>query len=93
MGVMIICMTLLVTLIHFPIEGWGSMFLPGKGMTEEEYFVRDFTAAEKEQGLHRAVLNYASESRSQRSFKRVMDEDVSRDSPKDKGSDASVPPV
>lgn len=26
--------------------------------TEEEYYSRDYTAAEKEQGLHRAVLNW-----------------------------------
>lgn len=30
---------------------------------------RDYTAAEREQGLHRAILNWASESRSNRGFK------------------------
>lgn len=77
MGVMILGMTLLTAFIHFPMEGWGSMFLAGGGkITEEEYFTSDFTAAEKEQGLHRAVLNYAAESKSQRSFSRVLAADA-----------------
>ena len=68
MGVMILGMTTLVATIHFPM--WGSMFFPANPeKTEEEYYSADFTAAEREQGLHRAVLNWAGESKSQRSFK------------------------
>lgn len=68
MGVMIIGMTTLVATIHFPM--WGSMFFPGNpDVTEEEYYTKDFSKAEQEQGLHRAILNFASESRSQRGFK------------------------
>jgi hypothetical protein len=33
---------------------------------------RDYTAAEREQGLHRAILNWASESRSNRGFKEQL---------------------
>ncbi|GAB4819716.1 hypothetical protein N2152v2_006762 [Parachlorella kessleri] len=72
MGVMIIGVTLLVTTIHFPM--WGGMFFKGNPMkTEEEYYASDYTAAEREQGLHRAVLNWADESRSQRGMKAALD--------------------
>ncbi len=68
MGVMVICVTNLLFLMYWP--QWGGMVLPAKAdATEEEYFTRDFTKAEKEQGLHTAVLRYANESRSQRGFK------------------------
>lgn len=33
---------------------------------------RDYTPAEREQGLHRAILNWASESRSNRGFKEQL---------------------
>lgn len=37
----------------------GGMLTRGNpDYTEEEYYSRDYTAAEKEQGLHRAVLNW-----------------------------------
>jgi NNP family nitrate/nitrite transporter-like MFS transporter len=76
MGVMILGMTMLVVTIHFPM--WGSMFFPGSDkVTEEEYYSKDFTAAEREAGLHRVIFNFASESRSQRGFKAVLDADTS----------------
>lgn len=84
MGVMILAMTALVATIHFPM--WGSMFFPGSNkVTEEEYYSKDFTAAEREQGLHRAVLNFASESRSQRGFKAAL-ENLDTSFPKAKDS-------
>lgn len=71
MGVMVICVTQLLFLLWWPM--WGGMVLPArKDATEEEYFARDFTAAEKEEGLHRSVMKYANESRSQRGFKGVV---------------------
>lgn len=72
MGVMILGVTLLVAFIHFPM--WGGMFTPGNpNKTEEEYYASDYTAAEREQGLHRAVLNWANESRSQRGVKKTLE--------------------
>lgn len=35
---------------------------------EENYYSSDFTPQEREEGLHRAVLGFAAESRSQRGF-------------------------
>ena len=86
MGFMIIGMTLLVAMIHFPM--WGSMFVgPKAGATEEEYYCRDYSKAEQEQGLHHAMLNFASESRSQRGFKQVI---ADGSSPKSKVVDDDV---
>lgn len=71
MGVMIMGITATVSLLHWPM--WGSMFLPGNPeKTEQEYYSKDFTVAEREAGLHRVVLNFASESRSQRGFAQAM---------------------
>ena len=76
MGVMILAVTVTLVFIHFPM--WGSMFFPGNPeKTEEEYYIADFTAAEREAGLHRVILNFANESRSQRGFQKVLDEDKS----------------
>lgn len=72
MGVMILAVTATLVLMHFPM--WGGMLTRGNpDFTEEEYYSRDYTAAEREQGLHRAVLNWASESRSNRGFKKQME--------------------
>jgi MFS transporter, NNP family, nitrate/nitrite transporter len=71
MGVMVLVITNLCFTLWWPM--WGGMILPAKeDTTEEEYFARDFTAAEKEQGLHRSIMKYANESRSQRGFKSMQ---------------------
>ena len=71
MGVMIIAVTTTLVFIHFPM--WGGMLTRGSSkVTEEEYYSRDYSAAEREQGLHRAILNWASESRSNRGFKEQL---------------------
>ena len=37
--------------LHWP--PWGSMFLPARcGATEEDYYFREYTEAERAQGLH-----------------------------------------
>ena len=75
MGVMIISVTsVVVTLVHFPIAGWGSMFLKGNpNGTEESYYLKDFSEEEIKQGEHLQVLKFANESRSQRGFKAAAD--------------------
>lgn len=75
MGVMIICVTsVCLPLVHFPIQGWGSMFLKGNPEgTEEKYYLKDFSEEEIKQGLHLQVLKFANESRSQRGFRDVAE--------------------
>eukprot|EP00951_Prasinocladus_malaysianus_P027501 scaffold246958_cov48-Prasinocladus_malaysianus.AAC.1 len=65
MGVMIIGITQLILFIWFPM--WGGMFFPAKkGYSEADYYTADYTAKEKEQGLHEAVLKFANESKTER---------------------------
>jgi NNP family nitrate/nitrite transporter-like MFS transporter len=45
MGVMTICMTTLLFGIYFPM--WGGMFFPArKNVTEEDYYLAEYTPAE-----------------------------------------------
>lgn len=71
MGVMILAVTVTLVTIHFPM--WGGMLTKADPKaTEEEYYSADYTAAEREAGLHRAIFNWANESRSNRGFKDAM---------------------
>jgi NNP family nitrate/nitrite transporter-like MFS transporter len=89
MGVMILAVTALVVFIKFPM--WGSMFTKGDPtFNEEEYYIKDFTAAEREQGLHRSVLKFANESRSNRGFKKALEADASFGKESPKGSTTST---
>lgn len=68
MGVMVICVTsVCLPLVHFPISGWGSMFCRGRdSMSEEDYYLRDYTQEEIKEGCHLSVVKFAKESRSLR---------------------------
>ena len=44
---------------YFPM--WGGMLLPAKkGVTEEDYYFAEYSAAEREQGLHMASSAFVS---------------------------------
>lgn len=67
MGVMIIGVFAFIPFVYFPMEGWGGMLAKGKvGVTEEDYYLSEYTMEERAQGLHSASLKFAFESRSQR---------------------------
>jgi NNP family nitrate/nitrite transporter-like MFS transporter len=65
MGIMIVAVTLLVMPIYFPM--WGGMFNgPKKGVTEEDYYLADFTEEEKQAGMAASVVKFAKEAASER---------------------------
>jgi NNP family nitrate/nitrite transporter-like MFS transporter len=70
LGVMICGVTLAICALHWP--QWGGMFCgPKAGVTEEDYYYSEYTAKEREEGLHLAAMKFANESKSQRGFKRL----------------------
>eukprot|EP01024_Parvocaulis_polyphysoides_P070983 TRINITY_DN87_c0_g1_i8.p1 TRINITY_DN87_c0_g1~~TRINITY_DN87_c0_g1_i8.p1 ORF type:complete len:497 (-),score=97.17 TRINITY_DN87_c0_g1_i8:316-1806(-) len=68
MGIIIIGVTLLVMPIYFPM--WGGMFCaPKPGVTEEDYYLADYTEEERASGLADRTIKFAQESKSQRGLK------------------------
>lgn len=66
MGVVIAAGTLALALLYFP--PWGGMLRAAKpGVTEELFYVSEFSPDERAQGLHTEALKFAYEVRSQRS--------------------------
>jgi NNP family nitrate/nitrite transporter-like MFS transporter len=72
MGVLTVAVTALYTLIFFPM--WGGMFCAAKpNVTEEDYYLAEFSPEERAEGLGGASLKFAHESRSNRGFKREQE--------------------
>lgn len=68
MGVMTLCITSLLFTINFPM--WGGMLSgPKAGVTEEDYYLHEWSAEEVSAGLHNPSMKFAMESKSQRGFK------------------------
>eukprot|EP00210_Caulerpa_lentillifera_P009502 g9062.t1 len=73
MGFMIMGVTLTLALVWFPM--WGGMLAgPTEGVTEEDYYLSEFTTDEIATGLANASVKFAAESRSQRGMKRLAAE-------------------
>uniref|UniRef100_A0A166E8J5 Major facilitator superfamily (MFS) profile domain-containing protein n=1 Tax=Daucus carota subsp. sativus TaxID=79200 RepID=A0A166E8J5_DAUCS len=66
MGVTIICCTLPMMFIYFP--QWGGLFWgpSSKGITEENYYMSEWSKEEQEQGFHKASLKFANNSKGER---------------------------
>eukprot|EP00894_Picocystis_sp_ML_P002704 jgi/Pico_ML_1/53221/g3801.t1 len=65
MGGTVVGLTLLVIPVYFPM--WGGMFCkPNPDISEEDYYLADFTEEEKVQGVADSVVKFAKEARSER---------------------------
>lgn len=70
MGLMVICCTLPLCLIYFP--QWGGMFCgpsSSKIVSEQDYYLSEWSSKEQEKGSHHASLKFADNSRSERGIK------------------------
>lgn len=68
MGIMIICVSSIVWLVHFP--QWGGMACPAsEAATEEDYYGSEWSDEEKEKGLHTGSMKFAANARSERGSK------------------------
>mmetsp|Transcript_29028 Transcript_29028/g.40086 ORF Transcript_29028/g.40086 Transcript_29028/m.40086 type:complete len:534 (+) Transcript_29028:106-1707(+) len=65
MGIMIIAITSMVFLIHFPM--WGGMLRPGDGTTtEEDYYTSSYTEEEKAKGMDGVAKRFAAATTGER---------------------------
>lgn len=71
MGVMILVLTMPLFLVYFPM--WGGMLFPAKpGVTEEDYYLSEYSAEERANGMHSRSLKFAFESRSERGWSNLL---------------------
>ncbi|KIZ00910.1 hypothetical protein MNEG_7055 [Monoraphidium neglectum] len=69
MGVMALGMTALYLTMYFPM--WGGLFVgPKVGVTEEDYYLSEYTPEEISQGMASSSIKFAYESRSQRGVRK-----------------------
>lgn len=71
MGIMIICCTLPIMLIYFPM--WGGMFCgpsSKEDATEENYYAAEWNEEEKAKGLHLNTIKFAENCKGERGRKR-----------------------
>jgi NNP family nitrate/nitrite transporter-like MFS transporter len=72
MGIMVLCVTLLIAPVYFPM--WGGMLsAPREGVVEEDYYLGEYTEEERARGLADAAMKFAQESKSQRGIKYQAD--------------------
>ncbi|KAL8161533.1 hypothetical protein V2J09_013022 [Rumex salicifolius] len=72
MGIMMIACTIPICFIHF--KQWGGMILgPTEGYTEEDYYLAEYTKAEREQNKHEKSVQFSHTSRNERSVKPTND--------------------
>jgi NNP family nitrate/nitrite transporter-like MFS transporter len=74
-GIMAICCTLPLWLVHFP--PWGGMVTCPSRVTEEDYYGAEWTEAEKETGIHLPSLQFAANSWSERGHWFPVEDSVS----------------
>ncbi|CAA6671441.1 unnamed protein product [Spirodela intermedia] len=73
MGIMILCCTLPIMLIYFPMWG-GMLFGPSskEDATEENYYAAEWSAEEKARGLHLNTIKFAENSKGERGRRRRL---------------------
>jgi len=92
MGVMTVGVTLLYVLMYFPM--WGGMFCAAKsGVTEEDYYLAEYSAEERATGLHANSLKFAFESRSQRGWRKESELNAKEAGAKEAGVGEAAKPV
>lgn len=78
MGILVLGMSQLILLLHFP--PWGSILCaPDKNISEEDYYLDEYTEDEIAQGLANPSIVFAEEAKSQRGRKRLMQEKENKD--------------
>lgn len=72
-GIVVMIMGQLIFFVSFP--QWGGILIrPNLRVTEEDYYLRDFTEDEVAQGLANAALVFAEEAKTQRGQRRIARE-------------------
>lgn len=70
MGITVLAMSQLIFLMSFPQWG-GILSQPNPDVSEEDYYLREYTEDEIAQGLANSALVFAEETKAQRGGKRL----------------------